>query len=158
MPGDEAECARRHLHRDVAIFVLVVEHGAIERDRGVGAERKIGAVRHHQPRGALEAGAHGFIAQHTVADTDLAGRLRRDAEDFFLDDDRLADARRRLGLGMRHRDGGGQKNNGANKRTRENVMTQLHFTTDRFCPGTVSDGARSRYCKIATSVAYQPDG
>ena len=96
MAGDETKSARGQPYRDVAIMVFVVEHGAVELERGVRAERQIGAVGHHQPRRAVEAGAHDFIAQQSIADIDLAGGGPRDADHFILDDGGFADARLRL--------------------------------------------------------------
>ena len=96
MAGDEAKRARGQRDRDVAIVMLVVENGAVELERRVGSERKIGAVGHHQPRCAVEAGAHGFVAQQSIADIDLAGRRSGNAEDFILDDGGFADARLRV--------------------------------------------------------------
>ena len=96
MAGDETERAGRHADRDVAIAVLVVEDGAVELERGVGTERQIGAVGHHQARRAVGAGAHGLVAQHAVADIDLGGRRSGNADHFILDDGRFADARLRL--------------------------------------------------------------
>ena len=95
MSGDEAKRAGRQPDRDVAIAVLVVEDGAVELDRGVGAKRQVGAVGHHQPRRAVGAGAHDFVAHHAVADVDLAGRRSRHAANLILDHGRLADARLR---------------------------------------------------------------
>jgi len=92
MTGDEAKRAGGQPDRDVAVSVLVVEYGAIQRDRGIGTERQIGAVEHYQPRRAVEAGVHGFVAQHAVADIDLAASRSRDTDDFILDHGRLADA------------------------------------------------------------------
>ena len=92
MAGDEAKGARCQLHRDIAVMMLVVEHGAVERDRGIRSERQIGAVGHHQPCRAVEAGAHDFVAQQTVADIDRGGCRRRHADDFILDDGGFADA------------------------------------------------------------------
>ena len=63
MAGDEAEGPRGEPHRDVAIGVFVVEHGAVELNRRIGVERKIGGVGHHQPRRAVEASAHDLVAQ-----------------------------------------------------------------------------------------------
>ena len=85
--------ARRQPHRDVAIMMLVVEHGAIELEYRAGPEREIGAVGHYQPRGAVEPGANGFVAQQRVADTDPAGRRPGYADDFILDNGSFADAR-----------------------------------------------------------------
>ena len=74
--------------------MLVVEHSAVELEARIGAERKIGTVRHHEPRRAVGAGAHGLVAQHAVADADLA--RRGGVDDFVMDDGGFADARRRL--------------------------------------------------------------
>ena len=98
MAGDEAKRARGQPHRDVAIMMLVVEHGAVELERRIGSEREIGAVGHHQPRGAVEAGAHDFVADQSVADIDLAGRRSGNAEHFILDDGGFADAGLRVEL------------------------------------------------------------
>jgi hypothetical protein len=57
-----------------------------------GTERKIGAVGHDKPHRAVEAGAHGLVAQHIVADIDLAGRRSLDPNDFVFDDGGFADA------------------------------------------------------------------
>ena len=99
MPGDEAECTGRQANGDVAIALLVVEDGPVDRDRGIGAERQVGGVDHHQPRRAVGAGAHGLVAQHRIADIDLAAARSGDANDFVLDDGSFADARRRLRRG-----------------------------------------------------------
>src|SRR5262245_19181636 len=96
MAGDEAERARRHADGDVAIAVLVIEDGAVERDRGVGAKREIGAVDHHQAGGAVGAGAHRLVAQHGVADIDLGAAGAGNADHLVLDHGGLADTRRRL--------------------------------------------------------------
>src|SRR5947209_2155910 len=44
MTGHEAEGARRQPYSDVAVMVLVVEHGAVELHRRIRAQRQIGAV------------------------------------------------------------------------------------------------------------------
>jgi hypothetical protein len=56
------------------------------RQRGAGAERQIGVAGHHQPCRAFEVGADDFVAQHAVADIDLAGRRSHDADDLIPDD------------------------------------------------------------------------
>jgi hypothetical protein len=74
-------------------------------------------------------------------------------KDFFLDDDGFADAR--LGVGIRHRNGGRQKN--ANSET---LVTQQHhsnFSTDR----TVSTYWITRahdIVKLSQALPYQPVG
>jgi len=66
----------------------------------------------------------------------------RDAEDFFLDDDRFADTRWRLCLRRRRCDDGCQKKRGKrNEQALGNLVTQLHFNTDRFYPSSVPDHA-----------------
>ena len=102
MAGDEAERARGQADRDIAIVMLVVEHGAVELERGIWPEREVGAVGHHQSRGALEAGAHRLVAQQRIADIDRRG-CSRDAENFVLHHRRFADATLRLsGMGRQY--------------------------------------------------------
>ena len=96
MAGDETKRARRHAHRDFAIVMLVVENGAVELERRVGSEREVGAVGHHQPRCAVDPGAHGFVTDQSIADLDLGGRRSGNAEHFILDDGRFADTRLRI--------------------------------------------------------------
>ena len=100
--------------------MLVVEHGAVELERRARAEREVGAVGHHQPRRAVGAGAHGFVAQQGVADIDLGAARSGDANDLVLDDGRLADA-----LRMRRccRDDGQR----TDCQCRKNVVTPDHF-------------------------------
>jgi hypothetical protein len=119
MSGDKTERAGGEANGDVAIAVLVVEDGAVELERGIGAEREVGAVRHHEARGALSAGLHRLIAQDAVADIDLAGR--HCVEDFVFDKDRFADAR--LCMGARCRNEGGSKK----QKRKEHAPTQIHF-------------------------------
>jgi len=90
--GDEAKRTGRQSDRDIAIGVLIVENGAVEFDGRAGTERQIGAVGHHQPRRAVETGAHDFVAEHAVTDIDLAARRSHDADDFIFDDGRFGDA------------------------------------------------------------------
>src|SRR5215216_4991983 len=71
MAGDETKRARRHAHRDFTIVVLVVEDGAVELERRIRSEREVGAVGHHQPRCAVDPGAHGFVTNQSIADLDL---------------------------------------------------------------------------------------
>ena len=97
MAGDETKRARGHADRDFAIVMLIVENGAVEFERRVGPERKVGAVGHHQARCAVGAGTHGFVADQSVADIDLDGRRSGNAEHFILDDGGFADARLRVG-------------------------------------------------------------
>jgi hypothetical protein len=61
---------------------------------GARTDRQVGAVGHHEARGAVDAGAHDLVAQHAAADIDRAGRLTGHADDVVLDDDGLADPRR----------------------------------------------------------------
>jgi hypothetical protein len=96
MAGDETKRARGHAHRDVAIVMLVVENGAVELERRVGSEREVGAVGHHQPRCAVDSGAHGFVADQSIADLDLGCRRSGNAEHFIFDDSRFADAHLRV--------------------------------------------------------------
>src|SRR5215213_9160858 len=85
MAGDETKRARRHAHRDFAIVMLVVEDGAVELERRVGSEREVGAVGHHQPRCAVDPGAHGLVADQSITDPDLDSRRSGNTEHFILD-------------------------------------------------------------------------
>jgi hypothetical protein len=70
--------------------------------------------------GAIGAGLHRLIAQHAVADVDLARRCSVD--DLVLDEGRFADARLRVRARCRNE-------SGSKKRKRkEYAATQIHFT------------------------------
>jgi hypothetical protein len=75
-------------------------------------------------RAALSRPAHDFVAEHAVADIDLAGRRSHDAHDFILDDGRFADARLRM-------NGGRCKRCQYAKRGNIENVTPIHFITDR---------------------------
>jgi len=106
-------------------MMLVVEHGAVELERRIRTKRQIGAVGHHQPRGAVEAGANDFVAKQSVADIDPAGRRSLNAEHFILDDGRFADAR--LGRERTCR----QHCDCTKHKNKKRVVTRFHFKADR---------------------------
>jgi hypothetical protein len=82
---------------DVAIGVFVVEHCAVERDRGVRTEREIGVVGHDELCRALLAGAHRLVAHQAVADVDGHAQRTGDTSNLVLHENRFADAGLRMG-------------------------------------------------------------
>jgi hypothetical protein len=152
VPGDETKRAGRQPDRDIAVGVLVVENRAVELDRRIGTERKIGAVGHHQPRRAVEAGAHDFVAQHAVADVDLAGRRSHDADDFILDDGRFANARLRVRGACR------EPRCQTKRGDIKNAVTPVHFMTDRFIPPSYRIARVNDVVNLSQVAPYEPNG
>ena len=153
MAGDETERARRHAHRDFAIVMLVVEDGAVELERRVGSEREVGAVGHHQPRCAVGAGAHGFVAHQSVADIDLGGRRSGNAEHFILDDGGFADARLRVRSGLAASD-----RPIAEAASKKKAVTQIHFKADRSIPTSYRIARASDVAELSQAAPYWPVG
>src|SRR5882757_8121513 len=149
--GHEPEGARRQPYCDVAIMVLVVEHGAVELQRGIRTERQIGAVGHHQPRRAVEAGAHDFVAQQSIADIDLTGGRRGDAENFVFYHGRFADTRGSLSrrwIDTRHK---------ADSQHSKNVVTRNHFPPYNLYRSSYRIVRASDVVKLAQSpTLYRP--
>ena len=151
MAGDEAERAGGEADRDLLVGMLVVEDGAVEPDRGIGAEREIGAVDHHQPRGAVGAGAYGLVAQQAVADIDLARSGSRDAQHFVLNDGSFADT----GGCLRMRARRGQATNRTNANataTQRRKFISVPIDPSRIVP----DDARLRCAIDITSAVPSP--
>jgi hypothetical protein len=152
MSGDEAKRPGRQPDGDIAVSMLVVEHGAIERDRRARTERQIGAVGHHQPRRAVEARAHDFVAVDAVADIDPAGRRSRDADDFILDDSRFADAPLRISGAC------SKPRRQAKCGDTDYAVTQIHFITDRSIPTSYRIARARDVANLPQAAPDEPDG
>ena len=100
--------------------MVVIEDGTVELERCIGAEREIGAVGHHQPRGAVDAGAHGLVAQHAVTDIDLASVVATLTTSFLT-----TAASPIAGLRMRARNRGAGGNN--KRKSETNATTPLYI-------------------------------
>jgi hypothetical protein len=103
-------------------------------------------------RGAFEAGVHDFVAQHSVADIDRAGRRSRDANDLILDDDRFADARLRMS-GICCKPCGRAKGGDS-----KNAVTPIHFNTDRFIPSSYGLARANGVVNLPQTAHDTPDG
>jgi hypothetical protein len=107
---------------------------------------------HHQPRGAVGAGAHDFIAQDAVTDIDRISRRSGDADDLILDDDRFTDARLRVSRTC------STPCKEAKRGERKNAVTQIHFMTDRFIPLSYRSARAHDVVNLSQAAPYQPDG
>jgi len=81
--------------------------------------------------------AHDLVAQHVVADLDLAGRRRGDADHLVLDDGGFSDARLRASGACRKACGKSKHGN------TKAAVTPVHFSTDRLMPPSYRTGPRA---------------
>ena len=100
MAGDEAERARGQPDRDVAIVMLVVEHGAVELERRAGPSERL-VLSAITSRVALSMPVRTVSSRSSLSPTLIWLVEVGNAEHFVLDDGGFADAGLRV-RGTRH--------------------------------------------------------